>query len=107
MNRRKHHKQWTTSEIVKLVDGVSCYGVGRWTEIKRLLFSTSTHRTTVDLKDKWRNLLKSCIAYCKTKNLKNAPVPQYIMRRVRELSVIHPYPRNQRSIKYGFVRCSS
>ncbi|KAG0451939.1 hypothetical protein HPP92_025950 [Vanilla planifolia] len=43
----------------------------------------------------------------KAKEFKNAPIPQYIMRRVRELSVIHPYPRNQKSIKYGFVRCSS
>lgn len=49
-NRRKHHRQWTLSEVVKLVDGVSQHGVGRWTEIKRLFFSTSAYRTAVDLK---------------------------------------------------------
>lgn len=48
--RRKHHRQWTHSEVAKLVDGVSQYGVGRWTEIKRLFFSTSSYRTAVDLK---------------------------------------------------------
>lgn len=49
-SRRKRHISWTTEEVVKLVDGVSQCGVGRWTEIKRLLFSSSSHRTSVDLK---------------------------------------------------------
>lgn len=49
-SRRKHHMLWTLSEVMKLIEGVSQYGVGRWTEIKRLLFSSSTHRTSVDLK---------------------------------------------------------
>lgn len=48
--RRKHHRLWTLSEVMKLVEGVSRYGVGRWTEIKRLLFSSSAYRTSVDLK---------------------------------------------------------
>ena len=48
--RRKRHISWTPEEVVKLVDGVSQCGVGRWTEIKRLLFSSSSHRTSVDLK---------------------------------------------------------
>ncbi|KAA8516557.1 hypothetical protein F0562_016937 [Nyssa sinensis] len=61
-NQRKHHRLWTLSEVKKLIDGVSQYGVGRWTDIKRLLFSSSAHRTPVDLKDKWRNLLRaSCV----------------------------------------------
>lgn len=41
---------WTLSEVIKLVDGVSEYGVGRWTEIKRLLFSSSGYRTPIDLR---------------------------------------------------------
>lgn len=49
-SRRKRHISWTPEEVVKLVDGVSQCGVGRWTEIKRLLFSSSSHRTSVDLK---------------------------------------------------------
>ncbi|KAK6936078.1 hypothetical protein RJ641_033108 [Dillenia turbinata] len=49
-SRRKHHWLWTLSEVLKLIEGVSKYGVGRWTEIKRMLFATSAHRTSVDLK---------------------------------------------------------
>lgn len=41
---------WTPSEVMKLVDGISEYGVGRWTDIKRLLFSTSAYRTPIDLR---------------------------------------------------------
>lgn len=48
--RRKHHRLWTLSEVMKLIEGVSQHGVGRWTDIKRLLFSSSGHRTSVDLK---------------------------------------------------------
>ncbi|KAL6979360.1 hypothetical protein U1Q18_021025 [Sarracenia purpurea var. burkii] len=57
--RRKHHMYWSVSEVLKLVEGVSMYGVGRWTEIKKLLFHSSANRTSVDLKDKWRNLLRA------------------------------------------------
>lgn len=48
--RRKHHRAWTLSEVVKLVEGVSRYGAGRWSEIKRLAFSSYSYRTSVDLK---------------------------------------------------------
>lgn len=48
--RRKHHRAWTLGEVMKLVDGVSRYGAGRWSEIKRLAFASYTYRTSVDLK---------------------------------------------------------
>lgn len=48
--RRKHHRPWTLSEVVKLVDGVAKYGAGRWSEIKRLAFASYSYRTSVDLK---------------------------------------------------------
>lgn len=48
--RRKHHRVWTITEVRKLIDGVSQYGVGRWSRIKKLFFSASPHRTSVDLK---------------------------------------------------------
>lgn len=48
--RRKHHRLWTISEVRKLLEGVSQYGVGRWSRIKKLFFSASAHRTSVDLK---------------------------------------------------------
>ncbi|XP_019705208.1 uncharacterized protein [Elaeis guineensis] len=102
--RRKHHRLWTLSEVMKLVEGVSRYGVGRWTEIKRLLFSSSAYRTSVDLKDKWRNLLRASGAQLHNRNQVESqkkhmslPIPQSVLRRVKELSIIHPYPRDRKS----------
>nr|XP_027071405.1 uncharacterized protein LOC113696212 [Coffea arabica]XP_027071406.1 uncharacterized protein LOC113696212 [Coffea arabica]XP_027071407.1 uncharacterized protein LOC113696212 [Coffea arabica]XP_027071408.1 uncharacterized protein LOC113696212 [Coffea arabica] len=102
--RRKHHILWTVSEVKKLIDGVSEYGVGRWSRIKKDLFPSSAHRTPVDLKDKWRNLLKASCAQIEGKkgedrkrNLAWRPLPKTILRRVSELATIHPYPRDLRS----------
>ncbi|XP_065007438.1 uncharacterized protein LOC135638297 isoform X1 [Musa acuminata AAA Group] len=101
--RRKHHRLWTLPEVMKLIEGVSQYGVGRWTDIKRLLFATSAFRTSVDLKDKWRNLLRASVAQLHDrkqvgphKKHVTLPIPQYVMRRIRELSAIHPYPRERK-----------
>ena len=49
-DRRKHQRMWTLAEVIKLVDGIAQYGVGRWTDIKRLLFASSAYRTPVDLR---------------------------------------------------------
>ncbi|URE04514.1 Myb-like DNA-binding domain [Musa troglodytarum] len=64
--RRKHHRAWTLCEIRKLVDGVAKYGAGRWSEIRRLSFASYSYRTSVDLKDKWRNLLRASLVQCPT-----------------------------------------
>lgn len=48
--RRKHHRAWTLVEVMKLVEGVSKCGTGRWSEIKRLSFASYSYRTSVDLK---------------------------------------------------------
>lgn len=48
--RRKHHRAWTLSEVTKLVEGVSKYGAGKWSEIKKFSFSSYSYRTSVDLK---------------------------------------------------------
>lgn len=48
--RRKHHRPWTLSEVIKLVEGVAKHGAGRWSEIKRLAFASYSYRTSVDLK---------------------------------------------------------
>eukprot|EP00249_Psilotum_nudum_P020369 c27672_g1_i3 orf=374-2293(+) len=61
--RRKHHRPWTIREVMKLVEGVAHCGVGKWAEIKKLAFYNSVYRTSVDLKDKWRNLLRASDAY--------------------------------------------
>lgn len=108
VDRRKNQKMWTLAEVIKLVDGVSHHGVGRWTDIKRHLFSSSSYRTPIDLRDKWRNLLRTSSAdlhsdsedeekqkdACEKKG-KNAArlLPKTVLQRVSELASIHPYPR--------------
>ncbi|KAF5787962.1 putative transcription factor MYB-HB-like family [Helianthus annuus] len=91
--RRKHHRPWTLSEVVKLVEGVSRHGAGRWSEIKRIAFATCSHRTSVDLKDKWRNLLRASFAQLpadkgvqNSKKHSSIPIPAPILLRVRELA---------------------
>ncbi|CAD6340776.1 unnamed protein product [Miscanthus lutarioriparius] len=56
--RRKNNSRWTAKEVEILVQGVSKFGVGRWALLKQQFFETSI-RTSVNLKDKWRNLLKA------------------------------------------------
>lgn len=96
---------WTLPEVMKLVEGISEYGVGRWTDIKKFLFSSSSYRTPIDLRDKWRNLLRASSAQ---KNKQEAeendelalrPLPFNVVHRVRELAQIHPYPRQRGSKK--------
>nr|DAD26764.1 TPA_asm: hypothetical protein HUJ06_028232 [Nelumbo nucifera] len=89
--RRKHHRLWTLSEVMKLIDGVSQYGVGRWTEIKRLLFSSSAYRTSVDLKMQSKREVEH--------GRKHAyrSIPPSVLRRVSELAIIYPYPRERKT----------
>ncbi|XP_021716510.1 uncharacterized protein LOC110684364 [Chenopodium quinoa] len=93
--RRKHHRAWSLTEVTKLVDGVAMFGAGRWSEIKRLSFSSYAHRTSVDLKDKWRNLLKASFANSQVDKgvnpRKNAPIPipATILVKVRELAELN------------------
>ncbi|KAK7255690.1 hypothetical protein RIF29_29108 [Crotalaria pallida] len=88
--RRKHHRAWTLVEVMKLVEGVSRCGAGRWSEIKRLSFSSYSYRTSVDLKDKWRNLLKASYAPAddgmNSRKHGAVPIPEHILLRVRELA---------------------
>ncbi|KAI4365605.1 hypothetical protein MLD38_021573 [Melastoma candidum] len=98
-DRRKQQRMWTLPEVVKLVDGISEFGVGRWTQIKRLSFAASPYRTPIDLRDKWRNLLRASCAL-KPNNGTTGPeknsgrlLPKSLLRRVHELASLHPYPR--------------
>ncbi|XP_057861007.2 uncharacterized protein LOC131069536 isoform X2 [Cryptomeria japonica] len=93
--RRKHHRAWTLGEVMKLVEGVSRCGAGRWSEIKRLAFSSYQHRTSVDLKDKWRNLIRASNAQFQTnkegrtqRKHASIPIPAPILARVRELAAL-------------------
>ncbi|OEL32341.1 hypothetical protein BAE44_0006643 [Dichanthelium oligosanthes] len=92
---RKHHRAWTLSEVMKLVDGVAQYGAGKWSEIRKLSFSSYSYRTSVDLKDKWRNLIRATQTqlpaqkdgFCPRKtNPSIIPIPPSILLRVKELN---------------------
>lgn len=48
-DRRKSCKAWTLDEVVALVDGMSQFGVGQWTAVKRTFFSSS-RRTATDIR---------------------------------------------------------
>lgn len=49
-------RKWTGEETEEFYDAVRVVGVGHWAAIKEYL---DTSRTGVNLKDKWRNMIKS------------------------------------------------
>lgn len=90
-DRRKHSQPWTLDEVVALVDGMSQFGIGQWTAVKRSYFSSS-HRTATDVRDKWRNLVKTNCKSSKGRkddqHLRSGsqPLPKPVIERVRELA---------------------
>jgi hypothetical protein len=49
---------WTDGEAVKLIVGVELYGHGNWSKIKEVYRKVFHNRTSVQLKDKYRVLVK-------------------------------------------------
>ncbi|KAH8963082.1 hypothetical protein BDL97_05G134100 [Sphagnum fallax] len=92
--RRKHHHPWTLHEVMTLVEGVAHCGGGKWADIKKLAFSSIGYRTAVDLKDKWRNLLRASRAQLyppkqgERKKQFTAAIPDTLLAQVRELAAI-------------------
>ena len=88
VRRNKQHNPWALEEAEALVEGVARCGGGRWADIKKLGFPAIAHRTAVDLKDKWRNLLR--IASLPSPGPKSAEkrrdVPVELLARVRHLA---------------------
>ena len=89
---RKHHRPWTLEETTALVEGVERYGVSKWAEIRKHMFTSpegEASRTAVDLKDKWRNLLRSVQALqagTSPTRSPNAAAPAALLRRVKALA---------------------
>ena len=87
--RSKHHNPWALEEAEALVDGVAKCGGGKWADIKKLGFPAIEHRTAVDLKDKWRNLLRIAMLPhqpVKSAGDKKREIPAELLARVRELA---------------------
>ncbi|KAL6641003.1 hypothetical protein ACP70R_019184 [Stipagrostis hirtigluma subsp. patula] len=87
---RKCNKHWTEEEVELLVNGITEYGVGHWTEVRRKYFPKSV-RTAVNLKDKWRNLRKAYDIKYKSRKGKvqkttYLPLKQPLIKRIRELA---------------------
>jgi len=51
--------RWTEEEVEALGAGVAKFGVGNWERIRRAYETHLQNRSSVDLKDKWRQLSKS------------------------------------------------
>ena len=87
--RSKHHNPWALEEAEALVDGVARCGGGKWADIKKLGFPAIEHRTAVDLKDKWRNLLRIAMLPhqpAKSAGDKKREIPAELLARVRDLA---------------------
>mmetsp|Transcript_2210 Transcript_2210/g.8912 ORF Transcript_2210/g.8912 Transcript_2210/m.8912 type:complete len:387 (-) Transcript_2210:1888-3048(-) len=87
--RSKHHNPWALEEAEALVEGVARCGGGKWADIKKLGFAAIEHRTAVDLKDKWRNLLRIAMLPqqpVKTAGDKKREIPSELLARVRDLA---------------------
>lgn len=91
--RRKQHNPWTIEETQMLIKGVQICGEGHWADIKRLDFSELVHRSPVDLKDKWRNLLRlaqfSQNSRNRKVNLSSKTSFDCFSRRVRNAPICH------------------
>jgi len=73
------------------VEGVARCGGGKWADIKKLGFAAIEHRTAVDLKDKWRNLLRIAmlpVPHATKVSDKKREIPPALLSRVRELAAL-------------------
>ena len=91
--RMKTHRPWTLAEVRALVDGVSFHGRGQWADIKASAGEVLGTRSSVDVKDKWRNLLRISSLPTGTEPRRSGDsLPQELLHRVRALSA--PMPAN-------------
>lgn len=55
----RKRKSWTDSESMWLVIGTLIHGKGAWCEILTQFENRFNHRSTIQLKDRYRNILKN------------------------------------------------
>ncbi|DBB13322.1 TPA: mitogen-activated protein kinase tyrosine protein phosphatase sdp1, variant 2 [Trebouxia sp. C0006] len=92
-NRRcKHHNPWTLEETLTLIRGVEDCGGGKWADIKKRKYKSIENRSAVDLKDKWRNLMRVAVlpaAALRTKCAKRRELPLEVLVKVCTLNAMH------------------
>ncbi|XP_074268856.1 uncharacterized protein LOC141592161 isoform X2 [Silene latifolia] len=107
---QKYNKLWKLDEVVKLVDGIAKYGQGQWTAIQKTFFPSAC-RSPTDIRDKWRNLVKSNSGIRKKKgkdqHLRNGllALPDTIIERIRELDQAIPNCRSEQKGELSDSRC--
>lgn len=57
--RAETGKRWSLEETDAFITGVEQHGIGNWQKVHDACSALFGRRTTVDLKDKWRNLVKA------------------------------------------------
>jgi|TARA_B110000003_G_scaffold217163_1_gene216682 hypothetical protein len=99
----KTHRPWSLPEVKALVRGVTHYGRGQWADIKALrldgVSDALVNRSAVDLKDKWRNLLRVAMLPALYKRREVNGVPADILEQVRVLASSKGNEGAQRSSK--------
>lgn len=94
------YRFWSLAETEQLIEGVARCGGGKWAEIKKLSFPAIESRSAVDLKDKWRNLMR--IAMLPVENVKqdrkrDMSCPPELLASVRDLLRIEESKKQARA----------
>ncbi|XP_071734513.1 telomere repeat-binding protein 4-like [Rutidosis leptorrhynchoides] len=80
LSQRRTRRPFSVSEVEALVEAVEMLGTGRWRDVKIRAFDDASHRTYVDLKDKWKTLVHT--ASISPQQRRGEPVPQNLLDRV-------------------------
>lgn len=78
--QRRIRRPFSVAEVEALVQAVEILGTGRWRDVKVRAFENASHRTYVDLKDKWKTLVHT--ARISPHQRRGEPVPQELLDRV-------------------------
>ncbi|KAJ4912014.1 Telomere repeat-binding protein 4 [Raphanus sativus] len=80
VSQRRTRRPFSVTEVEALVQAVEELGTGRWRDVKLRSFDKASHRTYVDLKDKWKTLVHT--ASISPQQRRGEPVPQELLDRV-------------------------
>ncbi|CAN6992659.1 unnamed protein product [Brassica oleracea var. botrytis] len=80
VSQRRTRRPFSVTEVEALVAAVEELGTGRWRDVKLRSFDDASHRTYVDLKDKWKTLVHT--ASITPQQRRGEPVPQELLDRV-------------------------